>query len=402
MIILVVIGLVLLGLVTLGVMQLKPAAPSVESGTLYIDTVKRGNMLRQVRGLGTLTPTDIRWIPAVTEGRVERVIILPGTKVRANDVILDMSNEQLQQATLDAEYQLRAAEADYQNLEVQLKSQMLAQKSETAKAESELSDAKLQAETDQALAKLGVISANAEKVSQNKAQQLNTRTTIEQQRLANSNETTQAQLQAQKAKVEQARALYQFKRQQLDGLRVRAGADGVLQELPWKPGQWVKPGDTLAKVVQPEHLKAELKIPETQTKDIQLGLPAEVDTHNGVIPGHVTRIDPASQGGTVTVDVALDGPLPQGARPDLNVDGTIDLERLTNILYVGRPAFGQEKSTVGMFKLDADGKTAARVQVKLGRSSVNTVEILDGLKEGDRVVLSDMARWDNSDRIRLD
>lgn len=402
LIIYIVVGLALLALVTLGLTRLQPAAPSVERSTVWIDVVKRGNMLRQVRGLGTLTPTDIRWIPAIMEGRVERVLILPGTKVKANDVIMEMSNPQLQQASLDAEYQLRAVEADYKNLQAQLQSQVLAQKSETAKAESEYSDAKLQAETDRALAKLGVISDNSLKMSQNKADQLSTRTGIEQQRLVNSSDTMQAQLAAQKAKVEQARALYELKRQQLESLRVRAGADGVLQELPWKPGQWVASGSTLAKVVQPAHLKAELKIPETQTKDLQLGQPAEVDTHNGVIPGHVIRIDPASQNGTVTVDVSLDGALPPGARPDLSVDGTIDLERLTNILYVGRPAFGQEKSTVGMFKLGPDGRTAVRVQVKLGRSSVNTVEILEGLKEGDQVILSDMSRWDNYDRIRLD
>ena len=405
------IGLVVIVLVTVGLMRLKPAAPTVERSVVWLDAVKRGSMLRQVRGLGTLTPTDIRWIPAVSDGRVERVLILPGTKVKANDVILEMSNPQLQQAALDAEFQLRAAEADYRNLQVQLQSQVLAQKAETAKAESELSDAKLQAETDQALAKLGVISDNSLKVSKNKAQQLNTRTTIEQQRLENSGATTQAQMAAQKAKVEQARALYQLKREQLESLRVRAGADGVLQELPCatgastsscKPGQWVASGTTLAKVVQPEHLKAELKIPETQTKDLQLGQPAEVDTHNGVIAGHVIRIDPASQGGTVTVDVALDGALPAGARPDLSVDGTINLEKLDNILYVGRPAFGQEKQTVGMFKLEADGHTAVRVQVQLGRSSVNTVEILGGLKEGDQVILSDMSRWDGYDRIWLE
>ncbi len=396
------VGLAVIVLVTVGLMRLKPAAPTVERSTVWLDTVKRGDMLRQVRGIGTLVPTDIRWIPAVSDGRVERVLILPGTKVRATEIILEMSNPQLQQATLDAEFQLRAAEAEYKNLQVQLQSQVLTQKSETAKAESELSDARLQAETDQALAKLGVISANAEKVSQNKAQQLNTRTSIEQQRLANTSETVQAQLAAQKAKVEQARALYDLKREQSDSLRVRAGADGVLQELPWKPGQWVTAGATLAKVVQPEHLKAELGIPETQTKDLQLGQPAEVDTHNGVIPGHVVRIDPASKGGTVTVDVALDGALPAGARPDLSVDGTVNLQKLTNILYVGRPAFGQENQTVGMYKLEPDGHTAVRVQVKLGRNSVNTVEVLGGLKEGDQVVLSDMSRWDRFDRIWLD
>ncbi len=397
-----IVGLVLVALVTLGLRSLKPAAPSVDRGTLFIDVVKRGNMLRNVRGLGTLTPTDIRWIPAVSEGRVERVLILPGTKVKASDVILEMSNPQVQQAALDAEWQLKAAEADLKSLQVQLQSQILTQKADTAKVQADSNNARLQAQTDQQLAKLGVISENALKFSQTNSQQLEGRAEIEQQRLQNAGQTMQAQLAAQQAKVQQARAMYELKREQLEQLRVRAGTDGVLQELPWKPGQWVTPGATLAKVVQPEHLKAELKIPETQAKDIALGLPAEVDTHNGVIPGHVIRIDPAAQQGTVTVDVALDGPLPAGARPDLSVDGTIDLERLNNVLNVGRPAFGQEKSTVGMFKLEPDGKTAVRVQVKLGRSSVTSVEILDGLKEGDQVILSDMQRWDSYDRVRLD
>jgi HlyD family secretion protein len=395
-------GVVLVTIVTLGLSRLKPAPPSVERATVWIDTVKRGPMIRQVRGLGTLVPTDIRWIPAANEGRVERLLIQPGTKVRADDIILELSNLQLQQAALDAEWQLKAAEADYRNVAVQLQNQLLSQKAEAAKVQSEFHEAKLKADTDEELAKLGVISQLALKVSVGKAQELASRSDIEQQRLAKGTDSLQSQLAAQNAKVEQVRALYQLKRQQLDSLRVRAGADGVLQELPLKVGQWVTPGTTLAKVVQPQRLKAELKVPETQAKDVLLGLPATVDTHNGVIEGHVIRIDPAVQAGTVTVDVALDGALPQGARPDLSVDGTIDLERLANVLYVGRPAFGQENSTVGMFRLEADSSTGARTQVKLGRSSVNSIEILQGLKEGDQVILSDMSRWDTFDRIRLE
>jgi HlyD family secretion protein len=395
-------GVALVALVTMGLAKLKPAAPSVERSTVWIDTVKRGPMLRQVRGLGTLIPVDIRWIPAVTEGRVDRVLVLPGTAVKADTVLLELSNPQLQQEALDAEWKLKASEADYKNLQVQLASQVLAQKSEAAKSQSEYSQAKMQADTDSELQRLGVISENSLKVSNEKARELSTRNEIEHQRLTNASQVLEAQLQAKQAEVEQFRALFQLKQSRLDGLRVRAGTNGVLQEQTLKAGQWVIPGTTLAKVVQPERLKAELKIAETQAKDIQLNQPASVDTHNGVISGHVMRIDPSVLNGTVTVDVALDGALPQGARPDLSVDGTIDLERITDVLYVGRPAFGQEKSTVGIFKLEPDGRTAVRAQVKLGRSSVNTVEIIQGLKEGDQVVLSDMSRWDSYDRVRLD
>jgi RND family efflux transporter MFP subunit len=297
---------------------------------------------------------------------------------------------------------MKAAEAEYHNLSVQLQSQVLAQKSEWAKVQSEFSTAKRQADTDAELAKLGVISGNALETSQVKAKELKMRDDIEQQRLTNSGETLKAQLEAQKAKVEQARAMYQLRNEQLQALKVKAGTDGVLQELPLKEGQWVTPGTTLAKVVQPEHLKAELRVPETQAKDIALGLPASIDTRNGIVEGKVSRIDPSVQNGTVTVDVQLEGQLPQGARPDLSVDGTIDLENLKNVMYVGRPAFGQEKSTVEIFKLDPDGKGASRVKVDLGRSSVNSVEIVKGLNEGDQVILSDMSRWDKYDRVRLE
>ncbi len=395
------IGIILILAITLGVSRLKPAAPGVERSTVWVDTVKRGPMLRQVRGLGTLTPTDIRWLPAATEGRVERLLIQPGTKVKANDVILEMSNPSITQAALDAEWQMKAAEAEYHNLAVQLQSQVLAQKSEWAKVQSEFSTAKRQADTDSELAKLGVISGNALESSQVKAKELQMRDDIEQQRLTNSGETLKAQLEAQKAKVEQARAMYQLRNEQLQALKVKAGTDGVLQELPLKEGQWVTPGTTLAKVVQPEHLKAELRVPETQAKDIALGLPASIDTRNGIVEGKVSRIDPSVQNGTVTVDVQLEGQLPQGARPDLSVDGTIDLENLKNVMFVGRPAFGQEKSTVEIFKLDPDGKGAARVIIRLGRSSVNTIEVKEGLKPGDQVILSDTTAQDGFDRIRL-
>ena len=398
------VGIVLVALVTMGLSRLKPAAPTVERSTVWVDTVKRGSVLRQVRGLGTLVPMEgsIQFLPAITEGRVDKILELPGAQVKADTILLEMSNPQLTQEALDAQWKLKASEADYKNLEVALASQVLAQKSLSAQAQSEYSQAKMQADIDSELAKLGVISQLSMKVSNQKAEQLSTQNDIEKQRLVNSSEVLKAQLQAKQAEVEEFRALAQLKQSQLERLRVRAGIDGVLQEQTLKIGQFVTPGTTLAKVVQPQRLKAELKIAETQAKDIQIGQPASVDTHNGVISGHVVRIDPSVVNGTVTVDVTLDAKLPQGARPDLSVDGTIDLEKMDNVLYVGRPAFGQEQSTVGMFRLEPDGNNAVRAQVKLGRSSVNTVEILQGLKEGDQVILSDMSRWDSYDRVRLE
>lgn len=398
------LGIVLLALVTMGLSRLKPAAPTVERSTVWIDTVKRGSVLRQVRGLGTLAPMEgsIEFLPAITEGRVEKILVLPGAQVKSDTILLEMSNPQLSQEALDAGWKLKAAEADYKQLETDLASQVLAQKALAAQVNSDYSQAKMQADIDTQLAKLGVISQLSQKVSSQKADELATRDEIEKQRLKNSNEVLVAQLQAKQAEVEEFRALAKLKQDQLDRLRVRAGIDGVLQELSLRIGEYVTPGTVLAKVVQPQRLKAELKIAETQAKDVQIGQAASIDTHNGIISGHVTRIDPSVQNGTVTVDVALDGTLPQGARPDLSVDGTVDLEKMENVIYVGRPAFGQEQSTVGMFRLEPDGVTAVRVQVKLGRSSVNTVEILQGLQPGDQVILSDMSRWDNFDRIRLD
>ena len=398
------VGIVLVALVTMGLSRLKPAAPTVERSTVWVDTVKRGSVLRQVRGLGTLVPMEgsIQFLPAITEGRVDKILALPGAQVKADTVLLEMSNPQLTQEALDSGWKLKASEADYKNLEVALASQVLAQKSLSAQAQSQYNQAKMQADINAELARLGVISQLSMKVSNQQAEQLSTQNDIEKQRLTNSSEVLKAQLQAKQAEVEEFRALAQLKQSQLDRLRVRAGIDGVLQEQTLKIGQFVTPGTTLAKVVQPQRLKAELKIAETQAKDIQIGQPASVDTHNGVIPGHVVRIDPSVVNGTVTVDVTLDAKLPQGARPDLSVDGTIDLEKMDNVLYVGRPAFGQEQSTVGMFRLETDGNNAVRAQVKLGRSSVNTVEILQGLKEGDQVILSDMSRWDSYDRVRLE
>lgn len=396
---------VLLG-VTLGLSRLKPAAPTVERSTVWLDTVKRGPMLRQVRGNGTLVPEEIRWIPALSEARVERILARPGTSVKQDTILVELSNPQVEQEALDARFQVKAAEAEYNSLRVQLQSQVLNQKAQATRAQTESSQAKMRADTDAELAKLGVISQQSLKVSQGNAQQLGGQSDIEQQRFENSNRELEARLAAQRARVEQLNALYQLHLTQLNALKIRAGIDGVLQELslnghPLQVGQQVAAGTTIAKVAQPSKLMAELRIPETQAKDVTLNQPAQVDTHNGVVPGHVTRIDPAVQNGTVTIDVSLDGQLPLGARPDLSVDGTVDLQRLSNVLYVGRPAFGQENSTVGMFVLQPDG-TAVRQQVKVGRSSVNAIEIVGGLKEGDQVILSDMTRWDNNDRIRLE
>lgn len=394
-------GLVLVLLITLGLSRLEPAAPSVERATVWMDTVKRGEMLRQVRGTGTLVPEEIRWIPAVTEGRVERRVVLPGAEVKPDTVILELSNPELVQTALAAEMDLKRSEAEYANLRVQLESQAMTQRAGAAAIESEYIQAKLQAESNQELADSGLISELIVRQSTARANSLATRHQLEQQRLAIVSKSVEAQLEAKRAEVEQRRALYNLRRRQVQALRVRAGIAGILQQLPVEVGQQVTPGFNLARVAVPEQLKAELRIPETQARDIQIGLPASIDTRNGVVAGRVMRVDPAAQDGTVTVDVSLERPYPRGARPNLSVDGTIELERLEDVLYVGRPAYGQPNSTVGLFKLLEDGKTAVRVRVKLGRGSVTTFEIVEGLQVGDQVILSDTSAWDAFDRIRL-
>jgi RND family efflux transporter MFP subunit len=330
------------------------------------------------------------------------VLVLPGAKVSPATVVAVLNNPQLQQEALDAEWKVKAGEADYKNLQVQLENQLLSMKSEVSKVDSDYSQARLQADMDTALNKFGVISNLATRVSQARADQLGAQQDIEHQRLSNSRKVLEAQLQVKQAELEQLRALAELKRSQMTGLHVLAGINGVLQEQLVKVGQWVAAGTTLAKVVQPEHLKAELRIPETLAKDIQIGQPAEIDTHNGTIAGHVIRVDPSVQNGSVTVDVSVDEKLPQGTRPDLSIDGTINLERMDNVLYVGRPTFGKEQTVVQLYRLDPNGNTATRVPVKLGRSSANAVEVLQGLKEGDRVVLSDMSNWERHDRIHLE
>jgi HlyD family secretion protein len=398
------IATVVLVAATIFIWRMRPAAPSVERGTVYMDTVKHGSMLRQVRGPGSLVPAQeaVRQIPAETEATVVRIRMLPGSQVKADAILLDMSNPQVEQAAVDAHLQLKAAEAEYQSLRVKLESDLMTQKAGAATVNADYSQAKRQADTDKALFDLGVISGLAYKASKGKADELTTRNDLEVQRLVINQKAIDTQLAQEQAKVDQARTLAELKQKQLDALKVRAGIDGVLVDLPLQVGQHVQPGVMLAKVVQPEHLMAELKIAETQARDVQFGEPAAVDTHNGIISGTVMRVDPGVQNGTVTVDVKLTSELPKGARPDLSVDGTIDLERLDNILYVGRPAFGQENSTISLFKLDADGKEAERVPVKVGRESVNSIQVYEGLHEGDTVILSDMSRWDKTDRIRLE
>jgi HlyD family secretion protein len=393
--------LLAVALVSYGLSRLKPAAPTVERAVIWPDTVKRGPMIRQVRGLGTLTPEDIRWIPATTQGRVERIILRPGTAVKADNVILELTNPTLEQQLQDAELKRQAAEAALSNTKVQLNNDLLQAQAAAAQVEAEYAKAKTQYQMNQQLAKDQLVSTLVLEQSKVDAEQLAVRTKIAKDQLESKAESSRAQLAVQQSAVDQAKALLQLTRQQRDELKVRAGLDGMLQLVPVEVGQQVAPGTNLARVANPSRLKAEIKIAETQAKDIQLGQKAEVDTRNGIVEGRVARIDPSVQNGTRTVDVTLTGDLPKGAVPDLSVDGTIELERLNDILFMGRPAFGQDQSTVGLFKVGPDGSTAERTQVKLGRSSVNTIEVLSGLKVGDQVILSDMSAYDAYDRIRL-
>jgi HlyD family secretion protein len=395
------IAIVLIVGVSIGLSRLRPAAPSVDKATVWTDEVKRGPMLREVRGLGTLIPEDIRWIPAQTECRVDRWVLRPGAIVKPNSVIMELSDPTLSQTALDAELALKGSEADYANLKVQVNSELMNQKATEASVRSDYEQAKIQHDVDTKLVKQGLTAEVIENLSRVRAEQLAIRVQLESEKTRIATDSGNARLAAQQAKVDQTKALYQLKKSQLDALHVRAGIDGVLQLVPVDVGQHITPGTNLARVADPKKLKAEIKIAETQAKDVLIGQKATVDTRNGIVNGHVSRIDPSVINGTVTVDVTIDGPLPSGARPDLSVDGTIELENLKDVLYVGRPVHGQSESTIGIFKLVDDGSEAERVNVKLGRSSVNTIEIVQGLKVGDKVILSDMSAWDNFDRIRL-
>ena len=393
--------LVAIVIVTVALSRLKPAAPTVDRGTAYIDTVKRGPMVRQVRGLGTLVPEDIRWIPAATDGRVERIVVYPGTPVTPDTVILELVNPTQTQALLEAEQQLNGAEAQLANLRVTVANELLAQEAATGQVRAEYRQAKLQAEADAELAKEGLVSSLTAKLSQVRSDNLGVRDEIEQKRLAATRDSSQSRFAVQQAEVTRLRALVGLRRSQVNQLHVRAGMTGMLQEVKVEVGSQVGTGTPLARVADQGHLKAQLKIPETQAKDVMIGQTAAIDTRNGIIAGRVSRIDPAVQAGTVTVDVALNGELPKGARPDLSVDGTIELERLEDILFVGRPTYGQEQSVIRLFRVDADGVTCTRTTVSIGKTSVNTVEVKSGLKQGDQVILSDMSQYDAFDRIRL-
>ncbi len=386
--------------ITLGLSRLKPAAPRVDRATVYIDTVERGEMLRQVRGLGKLVPEEIRWIAATTEGLVERIVVLPGVTVDPSTVVVELSNLDLEQTTLDVALQVRAAQAELANLRVQLQSNLLNQRAGAAAIEGQANSARLQYEADAELAKEGLIAELNLNKSRVDAQQLAERFKLEGQRLEIASQAAEAQLAAQEARIEQLNALHELRLNQLEKLRVRAGIHGVLQQVPIEVGDRLSPGSRIARVAEPGKLKAELNIAETQAKDIQVGQFASIDTRNGVIAGTVIRIDPAVLNGTVKVDVRLDGELPRGARPDLSVDGTVEIERLEDVLYVGRPAYGQANSLVGIFRLGIDGE-AVRTQVRLGRTSVSTMEIVQGLNVGDEVILSDMSAWDAYDRVQL-
>jgi len=403
------IGIVLVAAVagiSVVVGRLKPAAPSVDLSVVWRDTVKRGPMTREVRGLGTLVPEETMLIPATTEGRVQRILIRPGTPVRADSIVMILTSAELETDLLNSEYAMKAAEADFLNLKVTLEKLNLDMQATVAQVDADYNTAKLQGDRDAALAKEGLFSEVDAKISAVRAVQLGSRLQLEQKRISINSSAEEAQLAAAKVKVDQLRGQFNLKKSQVDQLKVRAGFDGMLQQLPTpvEVGQKVAAGTPLGKVAQASKLKAELKIAETQVKDVVIGQRATIDTRNGLIEGRVARIDPSILNGTVTVDVALlvgkDG-LPQGARPDLSVDGTIELERLNDVVFVGRPVFGQQESTVQLFKMEADGKYANKVKVVLGRSSVNTIEIKDGLKVGDQVILSDMSAYDSYDRIKL-
>jgi len=396
----VVAGVAVLG-VSVGLSRLKPAAPPVDKSTVWIEPVKRGPLVRQVRGLGTLVPEDIRWIPALTDGRVDEIVLRPGAIVKPDSIILKLSNPELEQGMEDATLARKAGEADLNNTKAKLETDLQNQRAAAATVYSDFEQAKLDKEKKELLFKDGLISEMDLKVARFKAQELEARNQIELERVETYKKGAMAQVAVQEAKVDQLKAIEALRRKQIQALNVRAGIDGILEVEPVEVGQRFTAGTNLARVADPKHLKAQIRIAETQAKDVQIGQKSEVDTRNGVVEGYVSRVDPSVVNGTVTVDVLFKGPLPDGARADLTVDGTIELERMADVIYVGRPAFGQELSTVGLFKLTDNGEEATRVQVELGKSSVNTIEVRKGLNPGDRVILSDMSAWDRYDTIRL-
>lgn len=388
-------------LVTWGISSLEPAAMSVSRQSVWVGEVERGTMVRQVRGPGTLVPKEIRWITTSVDGRVERRLLEPGVRVEPDTVILELVNPQTEQELEEARLEVNAAQARLADLRVQLQSDLLSQQAAAAAIESDYSEATLEVEANEELAKDGLLPDIDLKRSRIREQQLAKRLEIERQRLAQAQESIESQLDSERAQLAQAQGLYELRRQQAASLHVTAGIAGVLQEVPVEVGERVQPGTVLARVAKPGDLKAELRIAETQAKDIEIGLPARIDTRNGVVAGRVSRIDPAVREGTVLVDVEIEDELPPGARPDLSVDGTIQIEKLEDILYMGRPTYGQANSQVELFKLVEEGEMAIRVPVQLGRASVDTIEVVEGLIEGDEVILSDTSQFDEVDRVRL-
>lgn len=399
--IMIVVGIAAIGGITYGLTKLKPAAPTLERSTAVIETVKRGEMVRDVRGNGTLVPEVTRWVPAPADGRVEKILLKAGVEVDPSTVIAELSNPQLEQTASDTDLQVKAAQADQENLKVKLESDTMTQKAAIATINAQYSQAKLQLDADEVLAKQGLVADLTLKISRVSVQDLANRLKVEQERLAVNSKSTKAQLNAAAARLDQLRALATLRRRQVDELKVRAGSGGVLQQVLVTEGQQVTPGFNMARVADPASLKAVLRVAETQISGVRIGQPVIVDTRNGLIQGTVSRIDPAAREGTFEIDASLIGPLPPSARPDLSVDGTIELERLKDVLKVGRPAFGQAQQTIGMFVLSPDGSEAERRSVKLGRNSVSQIEILEGLKEGDQVIISDTTALDSYNRIRV-
>jgi HlyD family secretion protein len=399
--VMIVVGVAALGGITYGLTKLKPAAPTLDPSTAVIETVKRGEMVRDVRGNGTLVPEVTRWVPAPADGRVEKILLKAGVEVNESTVIAELSNPQLQQQATDTELQVKAAEADQENLKVRLESDAMTQKAAIATINSQYSQAKIQLDADEILYRQQLVAELTVKISRVAVQDLANRVKVEQERLAVMSKSTSAQMNAASSRLQQLRALAALRRQDVDRLKVRAGTGGVLQQVLVTEGQQVTPGTNIARVADPNSLKAVLRVAETQIGGVKIGQKVIVDTRNGLIDGQVSRIDPAAREGTFEIDASLIGPLPPSARPDLSVDGTIELERLQDVLKVGRPAFGQAQQTIGMFVLTPDGTEAERRQVKLGRNSVSMIEILDGLKEGDRVIISDTSALDSYNRIRL-
>ena len=395
------VGIAAIGGITYGLTKLKPAAPTLDRSTAVIETVKRGEMIRDIRGNGTLVPEVTRWVPAPADGRVEKILLQAGVQVDPSTVLVELSNPQLEQSATDADFQVKAAEADAENLKVRLESDTMTQRAAIATINSQYSQAKLQLDADEVLAKQGLVADLVLKISRVSVQDLANRLKVEQERLNVNSKSTRAQLNAASSRLQQLRAMAQLRKQEVENLRVRAGTGGVLQQVSVQVGQQVTPGFNIARVADPASLKAVLRVAETTIKDVRVGQSVTVDTRNGLIQGQVARIDPAAREGTFEIDVSLNGPLPSSARPDLSVDGTIELERLRDVLKVGRPAFGQAQQTIGMFVLTPDGSEAIRTSVKLGRNSVSTIEIIEGLKEGDQVIISDTSALDSYNRIRV-